>query len=84
MDRNVRSNTHAQGPKKTFQLTVYILRVGGRGCSVASIQQSYLQLWVFYLMLGLVEFWLKEAAGYSQGSVSHEQHGELELRDKLT
>lgn len=34
-------------------------------------------------MLRFVEFGLKEAAGDPQRSVSHKQHGELELGHKL-
>ena len=44
----------------------------------------YLQLWVLHFMLRLVEFWFIEAVCDSQRSVSHEQHGELELGDEFT
>lgn len=45
---------------------------------------SYLQFWIFHLVFRLVELCLIEAIGDSQRSVSHEQHGELELGNRLT
>lgn len=53
-------------------------------CPVFKKNKFYLQLCVLHLVLGLVEFWLKEAVGDPQGSVGHEQHGEFKLGNKLT